>query len=105
MERLQAKADSGEVFDAADQTGWCSSVTVCETVLASEAPGLELEKNALVHTMQRASSLMFYRITRPWFSSDLLFSFSAAYQDYQAVVSGVSAFAAKVLQRKVDKVS
>ncbi|XP_034234916.1 cytochrome P450 4C1-like [Thrips palmi] len=100
--RLDPLAETGEVFDVLHDLGRCASLSVCRTVLAAEAPGLEAERDAFVQIVHDASKVMLYRGLRPWFRSRLLFKLSSWYERYYQVVEGGTNFADKVLTQKTQ---
>ncbi|XP_034234291.1 cytochrome P450 4V2-like [Thrips palmi] len=102
--RLDPLAATGEVFDVAHHLGLNASLTVCQTVLAAEAPGLDAERDEYVEIVHDASKMMLYRGLRPWFRWEALFKLlSPEYGRFQRVVAGMTNFANRVLTQKMQK--
>ncbi|XP_034234089.1 cytochrome P450 4g15-like [Thrips palmi] len=101
--RLDPLASTGEPFDVAHQLGLNASLTVCQTVLAADAPGLEAERDAYVEIVHDASKMMLYRCLRPWFRCRTLFKLSSEYDRFNLVVAGMTNFAYRVLTQKMQK--
>lgn len=102
--RLDPLAETGEVFDVLRDLGRTASLSVCQTVLAAEAPGLEAERDAFVQIVHDASKVMLYRGLRPWFRSRALFRLSSWHDRYYKVAEGGTNYADKVLSQKSQTV-
>lgn len=103
--QLEAYATTGSTFNVSPLLGRYSAQGICETVFSTEtSPGLAEEQENFIKVLIEASDLMFYRLTRPWYSPDWLFYFSSQYKGYMGAVKGFESFVSKTLAHKVELV-
>ncbi|KAE8749226.1 Cytochrome P450 CYP4 [Frankliniella occidentalis] len=96
-------ADKGVMFDVTPLIGSCANQAICETVMSSDVDKDDPLKRDFLDAVPKAFDHFMYRIFRPWFLSDWVYSFHRwQFPDYLQMKNTFNLFTQRLIGDKKE---
>ncbi|KAE8740321.1 Cytochrome P450 CYP4, partial [Frankliniella occidentalis] len=100
-DQLAGYADKGEVLDVTPVCASCTNNTVCETFMSSDLDDDDPQKLEFVSSTTKGFENFFYRVRRPWFLSEWIYSLHRTrYLEYTKLRKIFDGFVQRMIRQK-----